>query len=184
MIEARNLSIGYGSKVVYSNLDFTVEKGSCVLLEGRNGSGKSTLLRTIAGMQKPVSGTLKCGKVSMVPSRVPKVKGFTTKQFIGLSDGSPDNIAQAMEMLGIESLASRDISTLSDGEFQKACIAAALSRQSEVLLLDEPTAFLDAESRISVLSLLKDISRKGIAVLFSSHDLYDARAICDKSIRL
>ena len=88
---------------------------------------------------------------------------------------------EALEVLGIQELKNRDISTLSDGEFKKACLAVGLTRQAEVLLLDEPTAFLDVENRISVLQTLREVARKtGTAVLFSSHDLHDALPVVDR----
>ena len=87
----------------------------------------------------------------------------------------------AFDVLGIQELRHRDISTLSDGEFKKACLAVGLTRQAEVLLLDEPTAFLDVENRISVLETLREVARKtGTAVLFSSHDLHDALPVVDR----
>ena len=88
-------------------------------------------------------------------------------------------------MLGIEGLKERDISTLSDGEFQKACLATGLTRQAEVLLLDEPTAHLDVENRIDVLRTLREVARKtGTAILFSSHDLHDALQVADRVFAL
>ena len=88
---------------------------------------------------------------------------------------------EALEVLGIQELRNRDISTLSDGEFKKACLAVGLTRQAEVLLLDEPTAFLDVENRISVLQTLREVARKtGTAILFSSHDLHDALPVVDR----
>ena len=191
MIEARDISIGYSGRVLASGLSFRVADGECVLLRGSNGSGKTTLLRTLAGTLKPVSGSLKTGKVIMVPTRIPKVKGFTVRDFVAtatwhqaVSGTEEAAIARALESVGISGMAGRDISTLSDGEFQKACIAAALVRDADTLLLDEPTAFLDVESRIAVMELLKHIARGGRAVLFSSHDIYDAERICDRTISL
>jgi iron complex transport system ATP-binding protein len=92
---------------------------------------------------------------------------------------------EALKMLGIEGLRKRDISTLSDGEFQKACLATGLTRKAEVLLLDEPTAHLDVENRIDVLRTLREVARKtGTAVLFSSHDLHDALQVADRVFAL
>jgi len=92
---------------------------------------------------------------------------------------------EALKMLGIEGLKGRDISTLSDGEFQKACLATGLTRRAEVLLLDEPTAHLDVENRIDVLRTLREVARKtGTAVLFSSHDLHDALRVADRVFAL
>ena len=92
---------------------------------------------------------------------------------------------EALDVLGIQELKGRDISTLSDGEFKKACLAVGLTRRAEVLLLDEPTAFLDVENRISVLQTLREVARKtGTTILFSSHDLHDALPVVDRVFAL
>ena len=84
-------------------------------------------------------------------------------------------------MLGLRAQAGQDISTLSDGEFQKACIAVGLTRRADVLLLDEPTAFLDVENRVMVLRTLRKVAQEtGMAVLFSSHDLHDALQVAHR----
>lgn len=191
MLEVRDISIGYKGRTVLTGLTFEVAQGECVLLRGSNGSGKTTLLRTIAGLQRPLSGSVKAGKTVLVPTRIPKVKGFTVREFVAtatwrraVSVHEGQAITDALAAMGISAKAGCDISSLSDGEFQKACIATALVQDAEVILLDEPTAFLDVESRIAVMELLRSIARKGKAVLFSSHDVYDAERICDRTIRL
>lgn len=191
MLKVKDMSIGYRGRTVLSGLSFEVARGECVLLRGSNGSGKTTLLRTIAGLQKPLTGSITAGKTVLVPTRIPKVKGFTVREFVAtatwkraVSGQEEQSISDALSAMGISGKGGCDIASLSDGEFQKACIAAALAQDAEVLLLDEPTAFLDVESRIAVMELLRDISRKGKAVMFSSHDVYDAERICDRVIRL
>ena len=209
---AEGLSVGYDGKTLLRNLSFAVGSGECVLLCGGNGMGKSTLLRTLAGLQKPLGGTVRNpggGKAVLVPSRIPKVAGFTVKKFIGLTTFQETDwlgrigkelvarIAGSMSMLDIQEFADRDISTLSDGEFQKVCIAAAVARNAEVglldelaawvmnadiLLLDEPTAFLDVEARETVLQTLSDIVRceNAPAIIFSSHDIHSAVRHCTR----
>lgn len=191
MLKVSDISVGYGSRAVLSGLSFEVAQGECVLLRGSNGSGKTTLLKTIAGLQKPISGSIEAGRTVLVPTRIPKVKGFTMREFVATAtwkravSGHEDRaIDEALSAMGILDKGGCDIASLSDGEFQKACIATALVQDAEVLLLDEPTAFLDVESKVAVMELLREISRKGKAVLFSSHDVYDAEAICDRTIRL
>ena len=133
----------------------------------------------------------------LIPTNIPKVKGFTVESFIHtgcyresdwrgrVSKEVERKMEEALEVLGIQGLKNRDISTLSDGEFKKACLAVGLTRQAEVLLLDEPTAFLDVENRISVLETLREVARKtGTAVLFSSHDLHDALPVVDRVFAL
>ena len=184
-----------------------IYSGDCILLCGANGSGKTTLLRAIAG--SPASGTSPAlgnksrssrkrvgksfPKVIMIPSGIPKVKGFTLEEFIRtgcyrisdwrgtMDDGSKARLAESMKRLKIYSLKDRDISTLSDGEFQKGCIAAALSQDAEMILLDEPTAFLDTENRIEVMTLLEEIAAAGEkAIMFSSHDIGLALRHCNR----
>jgi len=196
MLRFNDLSIGYPGLALCGGLSFEIPAGESVLLCGPNGCGKSTLLSTIAGLVPPLSGSVEGPKTLLVPSRVPKVRGFSLYQFIStalystsdwLCRISPDedsSIRRAMETLGIASLADRDIASLSDGEFQKACIATALVRDAQVILLDEPTAFLDMGSRISVLSLLHELSREGRTVIFSSHDVRDALDHCDSVLAL
>jgi iron complex transport system ATP-binding protein len=129
----------------------------------------------------------------LIPTNIPKVKGFTVEAFIHtgcykesdwrgkVSKETEKRMEEALDILGINELRKRDISTLSDGEFQKACLATGLTRKAEVLLLDEPTAHLDVENRIDVLRTLREVARKtGTAILFSSHDLHDALQVVDR----
>ena len=98
-----------------------------------------------------------------------------------MSKETERRMEEALEVLGIQELRKRDISTLSDGEFQKACLATGLTRKAEVLLLDEPTAHLDVENRIDVLKTLREVARKtGTAILFSSPDLHDALHVVER----
>ena len=129
----------------------------------------------------------------LIPTNIPKVKGFTVEGFIEtgcyresdwrgrISAEAKERMEKALELLGIQEFKERDITTLSDGEFQKACLAVGLTRQAEVLLLDEPTAHLDVENRIDVLRTLREVARRtGTAILFSSHDLHDALQVSDR----
>lgn len=185
-----NISIGHGKDILYREVSFDINEGDCIMLCGANGSGKTTLLKTLAGMN--------ARDMIMIPSRIPKVEGFTLRDFITiscfnqsdmrgrLSDNDKENMYKALECLKLEGLADRYISTLSDGEFQKACIASALIRKARVIMLDEPTAFLDAENRISVLETLQKLSigKDSPAVIFSTHDLYDGERFSNKVIAL
>ena len=180
----RDLAIGHGDRTLCSGISFNICEGDCMMLCGANGSGKTTLMKALTGLSE---------EVMMIPARIPKVAGFTLKEFarIGcfsqsdmagkLSDQQEGSLDAAIGTLGLTHLADRDISTLSDGEFQKAGLVSALVRNASVILLDEPTAFLDAENRISVLATLREIcDRKGIAVIFSTHDLHDGLKFCTK----
>ena len=187
LLNIENLTIGHKDKILYEDVCFEIHKGDCIMLCGANGSGKTTLLKTIARLDD---------NISMIPSRIPKVPGFTLKEFISLASCNSkrptrlqeEAISGTIAKLDLEHLKDRDISTLSDGEFQKGCIAVALVKKASVILLDEPTAFLDAEIRRSVLHFLCDISRSGAdgspAVIFSTHDLHEGGSVCNKVMAL
>ena len=214
MLEINGLHIGYGDRILVRDISFGIAPGEVILLAGPNGSGKTTLLKALAKDSSKIpssaSGLLGMTKdghsersegihthTILIPTNIPKVKGFTVEGFIQtgcyaesdwrgrISADAAGRLDAALELLGVKHLKEREIATLSDGEFQKACLAVGLTRQAEVLLLDEPTAFLDVENRIGVLQALRDIARKtGTAILFSSHDIHDAVQVADRVFAL
>lgn len=191
IIDADNIGIGHGRRKVAGGISFSAGAGECILLCGANGCGKSTLLKTLAGLLRPMEGHLEVsGKAEMIPTGIPRVKGFSVEEFIltgcrAATDlwgrrkpGAEMRMAGAAGALGIEPLLKRDISEISDGEFQKACIASALIRGASAILLDEPTAFLDVDGRAAVLEVLRNLARRdGICVIFSSHDINESAAL-------
>lgn len=184
--------IGYGNRILVRDITFTVSPGECLLLAGPNGSGKSTLLRQLSEVGIPTS--VNC---VLIPTGIPKIKGFSVREFIRtgcyresdwagrLRKETEQRLEESLELLGMTGLADRDIATLSDGEFQKACIAVGLTRRAQVLLMDEPTAFLDVTNRLMVLCTLRDVAaRSGTAVLFSSHDLQDSLEVAQRVLAI
>ena len=197
MIKAVDIVVGYG-KAVAGPLSFSFADGECVMLRGRNGSGKTTLMKTMAGILKPLSGSFEtCGQAVLVPTRIPKVKGFTVEEFVRtgmlatagsfrrLDRESEKTLVEAISMMELEPLVSKDLSRISDGEFQKACIASALTRKAHVLMLDEPTAFLDVENRVMVLKTLQRLAHEtGTTIIFSTHDIHDGALYSDSVLAL
>lgn len=185
-------------QVVASAIDAALKPGELACLIGPNGAGKSTLMRTLAGMQPPLGGriTLKgvdlqtlsardlARRLSVVltervdvgilPAYALVALGRTpyTGWMGGLTPDDDAVIRWALEAVGAADLADRSVDTLSDGERQKIMIARALAQQPEVMLLDEPTAFLDLPRRAEVMQLLRRLAQQtGRAVLMSTHDL-------------
>ena len=197
LLSIKDLSIGHEGRVLCSGISFDICEGDCIMLCGANGSGKTTLMKALVKFNEGC-------ECIMIPARIPKVSGFTLREFVRISCFSKSDMYgklsqseetamdEAIAVLGLSHLADRDISTLSDGEFQKAGIASALIRKASIIMLDEPTAFLDAQNRISVLSTLRDICSNDScnrnisaaehrpAIIFSTHDLYDGLNVCTR----
>jgi iron complex transport system ATP-binding protein len=205
-IKLENLTIGYKDKVVQSNLNAAFESGQLVCLLGRNGIGKSTLLRTLAMFQPALGGEVileekalnsysvqdLSRKLSIVLTRKPDVQNITVSEMVGLGrspytgfwgtlhDADKTVVAEALRLVGIESMAERKIHTLSDGERQKVMIAKALAQQTPIILLDEPTAFLDFPSKVEILKLLGCLAKEtDKTIILSTHDLELAARLAD-----
>ena len=194
-------------KVVSIGLNLELCPGELICLVGPNGSGKSTLLRTITGLQKALAGeVLLHGKpiesydnkalakvISVVlttPVRVGAMRAYDlvglgrfpfTDMFDQMREEDHKVVRTALEMAGATPLAERFVHTLSDGERQKVMIARALAQEPSLLMLDEPTAFLDLPGRVSVMQLLRDLAHgHDKAILTSTHDLDLAMRIADR----
>lgn len=209
MLHLQNISIGYPSSApIVSAIEAELCCGQFICLLGRNGSGKSTLLRTLAGLQPPLSGSLLSShpQLSSTPSQLvstpstalvtphcPELQHTTVRELVAygrlpysgllgrLHAADYEAADQALQRVGIESLAHRLINTLSDGERQKALIARALTQDTPCLLLDEPSAFLDYPSRRQLMQLLLALAHDANkAILLSSHDVELAREYADQ----
>lgn len=198
---------GNRAKVVHEQLDLQLESGEVTCLLGLNGAGKSTLLRTLCGFQPPLQGRIEIlGKdlrsytpsefaltVGVVLTERTNAGGITVYELVSLGrhpytgffgrlkKEDRQIIEEALEATGIAHKASQYVSELSDGERQKAMIAKALAQQCPIILLDEPTAFLDITSRIETMILLRRLaSEQHKAILLSTHDLEQAVQMADK----
>lgn len=183
----KDLVIGYWAKdPVNRGINLSVADGEMVLLKGPNGSGKTTFLKTLAGLIPPLAGSFYAPGAVLVPTRIPKINGFTVTEFIDTclsftskAGNKKYSVSAVLEKLGLGELAERDISTLSDGQFQKVCICPAVASGKKLLLLDEPTAFLDADSKVQLMEFLKSLKA---TILLSSHDLAVCEPYCDQTI--
>jgi len=198
VIEISNLKIGYPREMVHEAIDAQLFAGRLTSLLGLNGAGKSTLLRTICGFQPALGGEI-CingrhlkeysqGELSRIIGVVLTEKtnagGITVGELVALgrhpytgffgrmNKADYKIVDEAIEAVGMSSKADCYVSELSDGEKQKVMIAKVLSQQCPVILLDEPTAYLDVTSRIETMSLLHRLAAtQNKAVLLSTHDL-------------
>ncbi len=189
---------GKTPKVVSEKLNLQLSAGEFVCLVGPNGAGKSTLLRTVTGLQPKLAGEIMLsGKrlesyhpremasqvsvvltspISVGAMRVDELVAIGRFPFTGLFDRLTDHdwevVHETLRVVGVEKLSHRTIHTLSDGERQKVMIARALAQEPRLLVLDEPTAYLDLPGRVVVMDLLHDLaSGHDKAVLTSTHDL-------------
>ena len=205
-------SLGKGRwKTVHPCVDFTLNLGELTSLIGLNGAGKSTLIKTLCRFQPPVGGSVSVmGKdvreyaphefaltVGVVLTDRTNVGGLTVRELVSLGRqphtgflghlGDRDRIvvSAAMDSVGISHKADSYVSELSDGERQRAMIAKALAQECPVIVLDEPTAFLDVASRIETMSLLHETARRQHkAVLLSTHDIDNALIFSDRLLLL
>ena len=192
---------------VASNISTSLQTGELVCLLGPNGAGKSTLLRTLAGMQPPIAGEVKlleddiyklppqelAKRLSLVLTEKIDVGMLSAYALVSmgrypytdwwgkLSSEDENIINWAIKSVGAVNLAQRNVSELSDGERQKIMIARALAQSPMVMLLDEPTAFLDLPRRVEIMQLLRQLARDtNQAILLSTHDLDLALRLADK----
>lgn len=210
-LSTHNLCIGYKTKTdttpILSGLNLTLEQGSLVALLGANGAGKSTLLRTITAIQPPLSGEIDiCGRdisslsqkdrskiISIVTTDRIMAGALTVFELVALgrhphtgflgrlSEKDKQIVDQSLKDAGIYHKSACYVSQLSDGERQKAMIAKSLAQDTPIIILDEPTAFLDVASRFEAMKLLHDLAHKHKkAVLLSSHDIAQSLLLADK----
>lgn len=207
MLTAKGLNVGYGSNTVFPAISFSAMPGDVIALLGVNGIGKSTLLRTVAGLQKKLSGDFKIdGKtieeltasararlISIVLTERVFIDNISVKEFIALgrspytdwlgklSEQDEQTISSIISLMKIEKLQNRLFNQLSDGEKQKTLIARALCQETPVIILDEPTAFLDFRNKKEILELLQSISATlNKVIIFSTHDIDAALEHCNK----
>lgn len=212
VINLSQLSVGYSlSHPVISDINLELRSGQLACLIGENGIGKSTLLKTLTGFLPKLKGSLLLGdrdidsfsqrelarQVSIVLTQKPDVQNLTIEEIIGLGRSpytgffgrlrAEDRkvVDDAIATMGIEKLRGRMIQTLSDGERQKVMIAKALAQETPIILLDEPTAFLDFPSKAETFQSLQRMAHeRDKLILLSTHDLELAVRFADSLLEV
>ena len=191
-----NVSIGYGHRVIAAHLNTSVDNGQLICLLGPNGSGKSTLLRCIAGLQKPLTGNISTSQspadVSITLTTRVSIQHLTVHDMVAMGRAphtgffgrltSDDEavVNHSLQYLHIGHLAKCCVDSISDGEYQKVMIAKSLAQQTGIILLDEPTAFLDFQSKVEVMQTVSRLAHEQEKIIIlSTHDINMALQFAD-----
>lgn len=191
-LECRNLSLGYDSKAIVSNLNFSIEKGDYLCIVGENGSGKTTLMKTLLNLHSPLSGSiitgdgLKTNEIGYLPQQTTVQKDFpaSVKEIVLSGCQGRCGIrpfykkeekklaAENMERMGITSLSSRCYRELSGGQQQRVLLARALCATRKLLLLDEPVSGLDPKATSEMYGIIEELNLQDkITIIMISHDI-------------
>jgi iron complex transport system ATP-binding protein len=210
ILSVDSLCIGYRTgwkvNILHPALSASASEGELIAVIGRNGIGKSTFLRTIVSLQKSFGGSIKIrGREigTIPPLDLARLTGYISTEIIRVSNmtvydlvalgrfphtnwigkidpASREAIEDALKDTGLENFSDRYVSELSDGERQRAMIARILAQNTDILIMDEPTAFLDIAGKYDIAFLLKKLSGAGKTIIFSTHDLYIALNLADR----
>ncbi|MFF3955078.1 ABC transporter ATP-binding protein [Streptomyces sp. NPDC001890] len=207
-LAARGVTVGYGGRTVIDALDVVIPPGVITTIIGPNGCGKSTLLRTLTRLLKPSAGTVVLDgedigrlrtrdvakKLGLLPQAPVAPEGLTVADLVArgrhphqswLRQWSSDDagvVARALAMTGVSELADRPVDSLSGGQRQRVWISMTLAQGTDLLLLDEPTTYLDLAHAIDVLDLVDDLHESGCTVVMVLHDLNLATRYSDNLI--
>ncbi len=205
------LSVGYHGKPLIKNIEIALPEGEILTLIGPNGAGKSTVLKSIAGQLAMLAGTIfldgksmsemtretLAKKMSVVLTEKIKTELMTCEEVVAtgrypytgrfgvLSDSDKQKVEEAMELVQIADIRNNDFGKISDGQKQRVMLARAICQEPEILILDEPTSYLDIKYKLEFLSILQQLQKeKGLTVIMSLHELELAKRISDKVLCL
>ena len=208
-ISTKNLNISYGNLDIVKDLNLDIPKGKITTIIGCNGCGKSTILKTIARIIQPKSGDIFVNNinikdqspkelakaVAVLPQSPQAPSGLTVEELIAygrfphqkgfgkMRKEDNDIVTWALQSTGIEEFRDRPIEALSGGQRQRAWIAMALAQQTDILILDEPTTYLDLAHQLEILKLLEELNRKqGTTIVMVIHELNNAARFADHMI--
>jgi ABC-type Mn2+/Zn2+ transport system ATPase subunit len=196
-IRASGLAVGYEGRAVVESIDVTVRPQTSLALVGKNGSGKSTLLKALVGLAKPIAGDLTIfGRpAGALPRRIAYLSQFHSSGFVlplravdvvlmarypvlgllgRMTSEDHDLVAWAMRTMGVDRLARQPLRALSGGQQQRVYLAQVLARRADLVLLDEPTAGLDAGARELYLEAFAAELIRGAALVTATHDIQEA----------
>lgn len=209
IVRTEHLDTGYERKAVVTGVEIEVRRGEIVALIGPNGAGKSTVLKTIAGQLEPLGGTVYINekeqasytqteiarKQSVMLTERMSSERMTCEEVVSLgrypytgrlgilSSDDKRIVRETMELVNVADLADRDYHEISDGQRQRVLLARAICQEPEIMILDEPTSYLDIRHKIEFLDLLKKLVReRKIGVIMSMHELELAHMIADRVI--
>ncbi|MEU0387377.1 ABC transporter ATP-binding protein [Streptomyces chartreusis] len=207
-LAARGVTVGYGARTVIDDLDVAIPPGVITTIIGPNGCGKSTLLRTLSRLLKPSSGTVVLDgddiarlrtrdvarKLGLLPQAPVAPEGLTVADLVARgrhphqswlrqwSSDDADVVERALAMTGVSDLADRPVDALSGGQRQRVWISMTLAQGTDLLLLDEPTTYLDLAHAMDVLDLVDDLHESGCTVVMVLHDLNLAARYSDNLV--
>lgn len=210
-LKGKGLNVAYSDKLILQNVDFQVEDGRVTILLGPNGSGKSTLLKTLARTIEPSEGQVVLDghsihqqstrsvaqRLGMLPQSSATPEGLTVRELVSLgrfpyqslwkqwSKRDEAAVTEAMDTADVTELADRSVDSLSGGQRQRCWIAMVLAQETDLILLDEPTTFLDLKVQVDLLELLVNLAhQKGRTLLIVLHDLNLAATYADTVVML
>lgn len=210
-ISVKNLSVAYENNTIIENMDLSIPKGKISIIIGANGCGKSTLLKTISRINKAKVGDIFINnknikkikekniakEVAFLPQGPVCPDGLTVKELVafgrfphqkmvgGLNKHDKEIIDWAIEETGLSEFSDREVENLSGGQRQRAWIAMTLAQETEIIMLDEPTTYLDMSYQLEVLEVLQKLNKeKGITVVIVLHELNNACRFADNIIGL
>ena len=199
MLEVKNLKKCFGDFQAVKGVSFSVKEGEVLGFLGPNGAGKSTTMRMITGFLPPTSGTAVLNghdvltdpiaakrDLGYLPESAPSYRAMTVRdylKFIAEIRGKGEaEVAEALKLAKLEDKAGQTIETLSKGYRQRTAFAAAIIHDPKVLIMDEPTDGLDPNQKYTVREMIKDMAKKGKAIIISTHILEEVDAVCSKVV--
>jgi len=204
--QTEQLAVGYDGKPIVKNIEASIQKGQILSLIGPNGSGKSTILKSITKQLKTIGGVVRIGSNSIedtslrelsrlaavVLTERPKPELMTCGDVVAvgrypytgmlgiLSEKDREKISDALRIVGALELKDRSFSEVSDGQLQRVMLARAICQEPEIIVLDEPTSFLDIRYAVEILDILRHMAlERGVTVVMSLHELGYAKRVSD-----